>query len=219
MVEAQGLHRTRTPWNSVAGSVWVFSCLGRACVRVNGEEEEQKGFSTGIRLNVPDTVLFEDGSPKFWLSTHDGRLTKRDVCEHVVGSREGGAIPIRNREPSSNEGMSHVIEGMGLFWHRTNSKWATGARSPVCVVRFLKPRHVETGHPAPLRRRLCFHTPSRVASAISRFAHSIFHAELCSAYTRSLRWPCHLLTAAGPRCPLVAVGVVRGRCVRAARDT
>lgn len=152
MVETQGLQPTRTPCNSVAGSLWVFSCLGHACVRVSDDEEDRKGFATGIRLNVPDTVLFEDGSPKFWLCTHDGRLTRRDVCEHV-GSKEGGVLQKRNREPSINESMRHVIEGMALFWHRSNSKSTSGTCSPVCVVRNLMrtfvSRNTKAGQPAP----------------------------------------------------------------------
>lgn len=119
--------------NSGAGSLWVFSCLAHSCAQFSVEEESSL-FSTGIRLNVPDTVIFEGGSPRFWLCTHDGRLTRRDLCEHLVTSGGGGASQKSLKESSIDERINHAVEGMRSFWHRTNSKAASNTCIPACVV-------------------------------------------------------------------------------------
>lgn len=162
-------HSTKTPCSSGIESLWVFSCLGYACTRSSVEEESDQ-FSTGIKLNVPDTVIFESGSPKFWLCTHDGKLTRRDLYQHLASYGDDGASQKHLKESLNDECISHAVEGMQSFWHRANSKATANSCIPACVVRVFLERFTQKQTKSALQWERC--TPYPRHRAIPQFSRT-----------------------------------------------
>lgn len=115
--------------------IWMFTCLWRACV-AHSSKEDAPALLTGMKLNVPDIVLFEDGLPRFWLCTHKGKLTRRDLYGTLIDPSQRNVSQSPPRKTTVEECMRHTAEGMHRFWQQTDKKpniqWAL---TPMCVVR------------------------------------------------------------------------------------
>lgn len=113
--------------------LWVFACLWLACCPPSAEEAASS-FTTGIRLNVPDIILFENGSPTSWLCTHDGRLSRRDLRGQLMSSTPND-IPDNppTRIPPTDR-MRYAVDGLERFWQQ-NNKGVSSSAGHTCMVR------------------------------------------------------------------------------------
>ena len=59
------------------GWAWIHRALWLACGRGRGQ---------GCILNVPETIIFEDGQPKKWIGTDEstGRVVRRDLGQRAL---------------------------------------------------------------------------------------------------------------------------------------
>lgn len=118
-------------------SLWIFRKLWFACFRPDSPRMRERSnpspfYSTGIKLNIPTTVLFdEDGSPRYWLFTSgEGRL---------CGLEMGSVLPnhekySRGRYTTSGD-LRHAVNVMQKFWeHVSGGSCSTADKTPMCCV-------------------------------------------------------------------------------------
>lgn len=120
-------------------SLWIFRKLWYVCFRSNYPRLQERSnpspfYSTGIKLNIPTTVLFdEDGSPRYWLFTSaEGRLWGLEI---------GSAVPNHKANYScgrytTSEDVRHVVIVMQEFWEHVNGGSSlTVDRGPMMMCR------------------------------------------------------------------------------------